>query len=130
MDEPKTRPRSVCGNGRYAYSTLSVEAVMRVIVATFAGSVALVTFSVQAAPLPPVKADAIELSSAPPIEQVRDDCGHGWHRTGWRDQWGRWQWGKCVPNVDPYRGQGAGWYSPPSYWRGTPPPWGWGWDNR
>jgi hypothetical protein len=102
---------------------------MRVIVVTFAGFVALVTLSAQAAPLPPVKANAIELGSVPP-SPVRDDCGHGWHRTGWRDQWGRWHWGECVPNGDPYRGHGAGWYGPPSYWRGPPPPWGWSWGNQ
>ena len=96
---------------------------MRVIVATFAGFVALVTFSVQAAPLPPVKASAIELGSAPPIEQVRDDCGHGWHRTGWRDQWGRWHWGDCVPNGNPNPGWGARWGSPYPVWR--EPSWGW-----
>ena len=50
---------------------------MRVIGATFAGFVALATFSAQAAPLPPVKASAIEVGSTPPIEQVWDGCGHG-----------------------------------------------------
>jgi hypothetical protein len=38
---------------------------MRVIGATFAGFVALATYSVQAAPLPPVKASAIELGCRP-----------------------------------------------------------------
>jgi hypothetical protein len=37
--------------------------------------------SVQAAPLPPVKANPAELSAAPPMELVAQGCGPGWHRT-------------------------------------------------
>jgi hypothetical protein len=103
---------------------------MRVIVATLAGFVSLAATAVQAAPPVPAKESAVEPGANPPIVLVRDDCGHGWHRAGWRDQWGRWQWGDCVPNGDPYRSQGAGWYSPPPYWRGAPPPWGWSWGNQ
>jgi hypothetical protein len=77
---------------------------MRTIVPTLAGAVALATVSAHAAPLSPAKSPAVELSTAPPIELVRDDCGHGWHRTGWRDYWGYWHWGDCVPN-----GKSASW---------------------
>ena len=31
-----------------------------------------------------------------------------------------------VARYRPYGGWGVGWYYPPSYWRGAPPPWGWG----
>jgi hypothetical protein len=97
-----------------------------VAVASFAGLVGFAVVSANAAPLSP-KSTPIEVGANPSIELARDGCGRGWHRTGWRDQWGRWQWGDCIPDGDPYRGRGAGWYSPPSYWRGTPPPWGWSW---
>jgi hypothetical protein len=35
--------------------------------------------------------------STPAIELVRDGCGAGWHRQGWRDRWGYWH-ARCVPN--------------------------------
>src|SRR6516225_10046256 len=57
----------------------------------------------RAAAFPPEPRFVLELT-APPIELVRDDCGHGWHRTGWRDYWGYWHWGDCVPN-----GKSASW---------------------
>ena len=46
--------------------------------------------SAQATPLAPNPV-SIELGAAPSVELVRDDCGRGWHRTRWRDQWGNWQ---------------------------------------
>jgi hypothetical protein len=58
---------------------------MRTIVPALAVGVALVAVSVHAAPLPSAKTTRAEVRTAPPIELVRDDCGHGWHRTGWRD---------------------------------------------
>jgi hypothetical protein len=54
---------------------------------------------------------------------ARDDCGHGWHRTGWRDQWGRWHWGDCVPNGNPHPGWGAHWDYPYPVWRGPSVGW-------
>ena len=82
--------------------------------------------SAHAAPLP-LKPTAIELGAAPPVVLVRDGCGRGWHRTRWRDQWGNWQWGDCVPEGDrPYDGRGAGWYYSYPDWRGALPRWGWG----
>jgi hypothetical protein len=79
---------------------------MRVLLATFAGFVALAATAVQAAPPVPAEKSAVERGAAPPIVLARDDCGHGWHRTGWRDQWGRWHWGDCVPNGNPHPGSG------------------------
>jgi hypothetical protein len=100
---------------------------MRGLILALAGGLALAA-SAQAAPLAPNRA-SIELGVAPPVEQVRDGCGRGWHRTRWRDQWGNWQWGDCAPNEGGYgyegRG-GAGWYNPYPDWRTALPRWGWG----
>ena len=81
----------------------------------------------QATPLAP-KPASIELGAAPLFEPVRDGCGRGWHRSHWRDQWGNWQWGDCVPDEGGYGydGRGAGWYNPHPDWRGLLPRWGWG----
>jgi hypothetical protein len=70
---------------------------MRTMIATLAGLAALVTVSAQSAPLPPTKANPAEVA-APPVELVRQGCGWGWHRGGWRDHWGYWHWGRCFPN--------------------------------
>ena len=92
-----------------------------------AGGLALAA-SAHATPKP----TATELGVAPPVELVRDGCGRGWHRTHWRDQWGNWQWGDCVPNEGGYGsgygydGRGAGWYYPQPDWRAVLPRWGWG----
>ena len=72
---------------------------MRVVVLAFVGMAALVATSALAAPIAaPAKPIAVELSGAPSIELVRQGCGWGWHRGGWRSRWGRWHWGHCVPN--------------------------------
>ena len=98
---------------------------MRAMIFAFAGGLALAT-SAQAAPFAP-KPASIEFGTTPPIELVRDGCGRGYHRTHWRDQWGNWQWGDCVPyRGRPYSGWGAGWYNPYQDWRVAPPRWGWG----
>jgi hypothetical protein len=97
---------------------------MRAILATLAGLMTIAAISVQAAPLPQAKAAA-----PPPMVLVRDDCGHGWHRTGWSDRWGYWHWGDCVPNGNPHAGWGAQWSYPYPGWRGpyegwnNPPNW-------
>ena len=44
------------------------------------------------------KATPVELGTSPPIELVRQGCGWGGHRVHWRDRWGYWHWGRCVPN--------------------------------
>jgi hypothetical protein len=83
--------------------------------------------SAQAAPVTKNTA-SVGFTTAPPIKLVRDGCGRGWHRTRWRDQWGYWQWGDCVPNEGGYGydGRGAGWYIPYPDLRGVLPRWGWG----
>jgi hypothetical protein len=98
---------------------------MRALILAFVGGLALAT-SAQAAPFAP-KPASIELGTAPPIELVRDGCGRGYHRTHWRDQWGNWQWGDCVPyGGRSYGGWGAGRYYSYPYWHGAYPAWGWG----
>ena len=85
---------------------------MRVIVATFAGLLALAAASAQAAPPVPKPQDISNQewaplsndqpspppSAAPPVELVAQGCGWGWHRHHWRDRWSYWHWGRCVPN--------------------------------
>src|ERR1700758_279322 len=102
-----------------------MEAEMRTIVSTLTALVALAAVSAKAAPLPPAKSPAAELGAGPPIELARDGCGHGWYRVRWRDQWGYWHWGDCVPDRGPYGEWGAGWYYPYRDWRYVRP-WGWG----
>jgi hypothetical protein len=97
---------------------------MRAVILAFSCGLVLAAASVQAAPVP-TKATPVELGAVASLELVRDG-GRGSHRTRWRDQWGYWHWGDCIPDGGPYGGWGAGWYYPPSYWRGTPPRWGWG----
>jgi streptogramin lyase len=64
----------------------------------FVGGIALAAISAQAAPLSS-KTIATEFGTAPPVELVAHDCGHGWHRQHWRDHLGHWHWGHCVPYV-------------------------------
>jgi hypothetical protein len=98
---------------------------MRAAIRAVVCGLALVTTSLQAAPVP-TKETLAELGATPKLELVRDGCGRGWHRTGWRDQWGYWHGGNCVPDEGrPYGGWGAGPYYPPSSWGGPPRPWGW-----
>ena len=75
-----------------------METKIRATIATLAGLVALTAISAQAAPLPPAKFTTAQLAPAPPIELVRQGCGWGWHRSHWRNRWGSWHWGHCVPN--------------------------------
>ena len=97
---------------------------MRALILALGAGLALVA-SAQATPLAP-KPASIELGAAPLFEPVRDGCGRGWHRTHWRDQWGNWQWGDCVPyGGRQYGGWGAGSYYPYPDWRVARPWWGW-----
>ena len=70
---------------------------MRAVIIAFVGGVALTGMSAQAAPIPP-KVSPVELGVAPPVELVAQGCGRGWHRHHWRDRWGYWHSGHCVPN--------------------------------
>jgi hypothetical protein len=99
---------------------------MRGLILAFASGLALAA-SAQAAPLAPNPAST-ELGAAPPVELVSDGCGRGCHRARWRNQWGNWQAGDCVPNEGGYGydGRGAGWYNPYPNWRDAVPRWGWG----
>jgi hypothetical protein len=102
-----------------------METKMRALIYAVVGGVVLAAVA-QAAPFAP-KPASIELGTTPPIELVRDGCGRGYHRTHWRDQWGNWQWGDCVPyGGRPYNGWGAGWYYSYPDWRAAQPRWGWG----
>ena len=105
-----------------------METKMHALIYAVVGGLVLAA-EARAAPLSP-KPASIELGTAPPVELVRDGCGHGWHRTRWRDQWGNWQWGDCVPNEGGYGygydGRGTGLYVPFPDLRGVLPRWGWG----
>ena len=85
---------------------------MRALTLAFVGGIALASWT-QAAPFA-LKPAVIELASAPRVQRVAQDCGWGWHRMRWRDQWGNWQSGDCVPNERGYGydSRGAGWYNP------------------
>jgi hypothetical protein len=97
---------------------------MRALMLALGAGLALAA-SAQATPLSP-KPTAVELGAAPAFELVRDGCGRGWQRTHWRDQWGNWQWGDCVPyGGRQYGGWGAGWHYPYPDWRVVRPWWGW-----
>jgi hypothetical protein len=72
---------------------------MRAVILAFVVGVALAAGSAQAAPFSS-KPRVIKSSPAPSAELVAQDCGHGWHRQHWRDHWGHWHWGHCVPYVD------------------------------
>jgi hypothetical protein len=72
---------------------------MRAAALAFLGLAALGPMSVQGAPIAvPAKPITVELGGAPSIELVRQGCGWGWHRGEWRDRWGYWHWGHCLPN--------------------------------
>jgi hypothetical protein len=99
---------------------------MRAVILAVLCGLALAPTPLQAAPVP-TKGLPSEPGVAPSFELARDGCGHGWHRPRWRDQWGYWRSGDCVPDGGgPHRGNGAGPNYPPSYW-GGPPPRLWGW---
>ena len=103
---------------------------MRAVILTVLCGLALATTSVHATPVP-TKVTPAELPTAPLVDLVRDGCGRGWHRHHWRDQWGYWHGGDCVPDEGrPYGGWGAGPSYPPPVWRSAPGPWGWGWGYR
>ncbi len=74
-----------------------MEDQLRTVIGTFAGLLAFAVVSAQAAPIAARPMQA-EIAAAPSIELVRQGCGWGWHRGGWRDRWGYWHWGSCRPN--------------------------------
>jgi hypothetical protein len=96
---------------------------MRALILGLVGGIAL-TASAQGAPL--ASKPGLALGTARHVELAAQACGWGWHRARWRDQWGQWQWGDCVPDGGAYRGWDAGSYYPSPGWRVVPPRWGWG----
>lgn len=96
---------------------------MRALTLAFVGGIALASWT-QAAPFA-LKPAVIELASAPRVQRVAQDCGWGWHRMRWRDQWGNWHWGDCVPDGGSHGGWGEGSYYSYPGWRAAPPRWGW-----
>ena len=89
---------------------------MRVVIAVFVGVIALAGMSAQAAPLSPNPLGPVTyipnqewaplpndpphlapVGAVPSVELIAGGCGHGWHRTHWRDQWGNWQWVTAFP---------------------------------
>jgi hypothetical protein len=70
---------------------------MRAVILAFVCGIALAATSAHAAPIP-TKAIPVEPSAAPPVELAAQGCGWGWHRGHWRDRWGYWHFGRCVPN--------------------------------
>jgi len=70
---------------------------MRAVILAVVCGLALAAMPAQAAPVP-IKRTAAELGAAPAVELVAQGCGWGWHRHHWRDRWGYWRWGRCVPN--------------------------------
>jgi len=92
---------------------------MRALILAFAIGLAFAALA-QAAPLAP-KSASIEPGAPPSFELVRDGCGRGWHRAHWRDQWGDWHWGHCIPNGSPHDAWTAGWSHPDPDWRAEPP---------
>jgi hypothetical protein len=70
---------------------------MRAVIFAVVCGLPLAATSLQAAPVP-TKATPAELGAAPTVELVAQGCGWSWHRRHWRDRWGYWHWGRCVPN--------------------------------
>ena len=70
---------------------------MHIIVAAFAGLVALAAVSAQATPSP--NQENWRPLGRPLSFALGDQaCGVGWHQALWRDWRGDWWWGPCVPN--------------------------------
>jgi hypothetical protein len=120
-----------------------VETDVRAVIVAFVSGAALAAISAQAAPLAPQPPGPViympnqewaplpndtpslaPFGAAPSIELVAQGCRHGWHRPRWRDHFGYWHWGHCVPNGGPHDAWSAGWNHPYSDWRG--PSGGWG----
>jgi hypothetical protein len=56
----------------------------------------LAALPVQAAP---TLRGAVTVDRSAAVQQVSGGCGVGWHRVpGWRDRYGNWHPGHCVPN--------------------------------
>jgi hypothetical protein len=74
-----------------------MEAQMRAILAASVCILMLAAIPSQAAPLAP-KASLPQIGTALAPTLIANGCGPGWHRNRWRDRWGYWHGGRCVPN--------------------------------
>lgn len=75
---------------------IPMEAELRVFALAFLSLTLLPVTSAQAAPVA-TKAMRTELAANSAIELVRQGCGPGWHRARWRDRYGYWHLGRCIP---------------------------------
>ena len=73
-----------------------METELRAIILAAAGAIALAAVPASAAPNPH---QAAGLDGASSVQLVAQGCGAGWHwHYGWRDAYGNWHPGRCVPN--------------------------------
>jgi hypothetical protein len=71
------------------------EALMRAAIVALVAVFGLMALAAPVRAAPAVQRSTTDTASA--IVLVRDGCGAGWHRQGWRDRWGNWH-SRCVPN--------------------------------
>jgi hypothetical protein len=67
---------------------------MRVILVTLAVLAATAAVSVEAGQK---NAAWVDLGAAPPRDLVAQRCAHNWLSARWRDHWGYWHEGHCIP---------------------------------
>jgi hypothetical protein len=73
---------------------METELCALILAAASASAIALTAVPASAAPNPHQTAGFVS-----PVQLVAQACGAGWHRRpGWRDQYGKWHPGQCVPN--------------------------------
>lgn len=82
---------------------------MRVILAIFAALAAFAAVSVEAGPN---SANWVDLGITAPLDLVAQSCAPDWLRSRWRDHWGYWHGGHCIPA----RGGAAGVGDRPQGW--------------
>jgi hypothetical protein len=73
---------------------------MRVAVVALVAVIGFMASPVSVRAAPAVPHDGLMTGPAGPMLEIRDGCGLGWHRVGWRDRWGYWR-SRCVPNRGP-----------------------------
>jgi hypothetical protein len=62
-------------------------------------ALAIVTFAAASALAAPNPTRPAPTGGNPAVMPVANGCGAGWHwRPGWRDRYGNWHPGHCVPN--------------------------------
>jgi hypothetical protein len=75
-----------------------METELRAMIVAAASAIAIALTAVPASAAPnPHQAAGFDGASS--VQLVAQGCGAGWHRRpGWRDQYGNWHPGHCVPN--------------------------------